>query len=62
LVFRRVMFSMARKHAGQAMRRREGREHVALYILGYTAWRAGENVTSLRFNVRDPLPRLDRTR
>jgi hypothetical protein len=62
LVFRRVMFGMARKHAGQPMRRREGREHVALYILGYNAWRAGDKVTSLRFNVRDPLPRLDRTR
>ncbi|PZS36874.1 MAG: hypothetical protein DLM58_00695 [Pseudonocardiales bacterium] len=62
LVFRRVMFAMARKQPGQAMRRREGREHVALYILGYNAWRAGEKVTSLRFNVRDPLPRLDRTR
>jgi hypothetical protein len=62
LVFRRVMFNMARKHQGQAMRRREGREHVALYILAYNAWRAGDRVTSLRFNIRDPLPRLDRTR
>jgi hypothetical protein len=62
LVFRRVMFGMARKQHGGALRRREGREHVALYILAYNAWRAGEKVSSLRFNVRDPLPRLDRTR
>jgi hypothetical protein len=62
LVLRRVMFGMARKQAGQTMRRREAREHVALYILGYNAWRADERVTSLRFNPRDPLPRLDRTR
>jgi len=56
------MFGMARKHQGGALRRREGREHVALYILAYNAWRAGDKVSSLRFNVRDPLPRLDRTR
>lgn len=62
LVFRRVMFGMARKQAGGAMRRREAREHVALYILAFNAWRAGEKVTSLRVNPRDPMPRLVRTR
>ena len=56
LVFRRVMFGMARQ-AGQAIRRREGREHVALYIMAFNAWRAGERITSLRFNSRDPMPR-----
>ncbi len=58
LVFRRVMFGMARKQSGQAIRRREGREHVALYILAFNAWRAGERVTSLRFSTRDPMPRI----
>ncbi len=62
LVFRRVMFNMARKQAGQAMRRRESREHVALYIKAFNAWRANERVNQLRFNPRDPMPRIDRTR
>jgi hypothetical protein len=62
LVFRRVMFNHARKQQGQAMRRRETREHVALYVLAYNAWRAGDKVTSLRFNPREPMPRFDRTR
>jgi hypothetical protein len=62
LVFRRVMFNMARKQAGQAMRRRESREHVALYIKAFNAWRANERVNQLRFNPRDPMPRIERTR
>jgi hypothetical protein len=62
LVFRRVMFGMARKQAGQAVRRREGREHVALYIMAFNAWRAGDKVTSLRFSSRDPMPRVIRHR
>jgi hypothetical protein len=62
LVFRRVMFNMARKQAGQAIRRRESREHVALYIKAFNAWRANERVNQLRFNPREPMPRIDRTR
>jgi hypothetical protein len=62
LVFRRVMFGMARKHVGQAIRRREGREHLALYITAFNAWRAGERITSLRFSARDPLPRISPSR
>ena len=62
LVFRRIMFNMARKQAGQAMRRRESREHVALYIKAFNAWRANERVNQLRFNPREPMPRIDRTR
>jgi hypothetical protein len=62
LVFRRVMFNMARKQAGQALRRRESREHVALYIKAFNAWRANERVNQLRFNPREPMPRIDRTR
>jgi hypothetical protein len=62
LVFRRVMFNHARKAQGQTMRRRETREHVALYITAYNAFRAGEKVTTLRFNAREPMPRFDRTK
>ncbi len=61
LLFRRVMFSMARKQAGQVMRRRETREHVALYIKAFTAWRSGEPITALRFTPREPMPRIDKT-
>jgi hypothetical protein len=53
---------MARKQAGQAMRRRESREHVALYIKAFNAWRANERLTQLRFNPRESMPRIDRTR
>jgi hypothetical protein len=56
------MFNHARKAQGQAMRRRETREHVALYITAYNAFRAGEKVTTLRFNPREPMPRFDRTK
>jgi hypothetical protein len=58
LVFRRVMFGMARKKAGQAIRRREAREHVALYFTAFNAWRAGEQITILRFSAREPMPRI----
>ena len=54
LVFRRVMFAMARKQSGQAMRRRDTREHVALYLKAFNAWRAGERTT--RFDSRPARP------
>ena len=38
LLFRRVMFNMARRQAGQPMRRRYTREHVALYLRAFNAW------------------------
>src|SRR6185503_19447988 len=38
LLFRRVMFNMARRHAGQALRRRDTREHVGLYLTAFNAW------------------------
>lgn len=62
LVFRRVMFGMARRQSGQPVRRRVGREHVAMYIIAFNSWRAGEKIRGLRFNTRDPMPRLTRTR
>jgi hypothetical protein len=44
LLFRRVMFNMTRKQAGQPMRRRDTREHVALCIKAFNAWRTGITV------------------
>jgi len=56
LLFRRVMFAMARKQAGTVMRRRDTREHVALYLKAFNAWATGEDVPHLRFNSREPMP------
>jgi hypothetical protein len=56
LLFRRVMFNMARKHAGQALRRRDTREHVGLYLTAFNAWVTGAPITQLRFTPRDTVP------
>jgi hypothetical protein len=56
LVFRRTMFAMARKQAGVVQRRRDTREHVALYLKAFNAWAAGEAITQLRFTAREPVP------
>ena len=61
LLFRRVMFSMARRQAGQVMRRRDTREHAALYLKAYNAWRTKEPITQLRFTAREPMPRITKT-
>ncbi|MDT4937039.1 MAG: hypothetical protein QOG80_710 [Pseudonocardiales bacterium] len=62
LLFRKIMFSMARKQAGQVLHRRESREHVALYIKAFNAWRTGERLNQLRFSAREPMPRVIKTR
>jgi hypothetical protein len=62
LQFRRVMFAMARKQAGQVLRRRDTREHVALYLKAFNAWRDHESLTQLRFTSREEMPRLTRAR
>jgi hypothetical protein len=56
LLFRRVMFAMARRQAGQVMRRRDTREHVALYIKAFNAWPTDEELTQLRFTTRETMP------
>jgi hypothetical protein len=56
LTFRKTMFSMARKQAGVVQRRRDTREHVALYLKAFNAWATGEPVGSLRFTAREPVP------
>ena len=56
LLFRRVMFNMARRHAGQALRRRDTREHVGLYLTAFNAWATGTPITQLRFTPRDTVP------
>ena len=53
---------MARKQAGQVLRRRDTREHVALYLKAFNAWRTSEPITQLRFTTREPMPRLDKAR
>lgn len=62
LQFRRVMFAMARKQAGQVLRRRDTREHVALYLKAFNAWRNGEELAQLRFTSREEMFRVTRGR
>ncbi len=62
LLFRRVMFAMARKQAGQVMRRRDTREHVALYIKAFNAWAVGEELAQLRFTTRETMPSVAKVR
>jgi hypothetical protein len=56
LMFRKLMFSMARKQAGQGMRRRDTREHIGLYLTAFNAWNTGASLTQLRFPAREPVP------
>lgn len=56
LLFRRAMFNASRKQVGQPMRRRDTREHVALYIKAFNAWTSGEPTAQLRFSSREPMP------
>lgn len=58
LVFRKTMFSMARKQAGVVQRRRDTREHVVLYLKAFNAWAADETLTSLRYTAREPAPAI----
>jgi hypothetical protein len=58
LMFRNIMFRMARRQAGQPLRRRDTREHVALYLKAFNAWAGNEPLAQLRFNVREPMPAL----
>jgi hypothetical protein len=58
LQLRRVMFTMTRRHAGQPIRRRDTREHVALYLKAFTAWHTGEALPRLRFTSGEPMPRI----
>jgi hypothetical protein len=62
LRFRRVMFNMTRRHAGQPMRRRDTREHLALYLKAFNAWHTGEALPSLRFTSREAMPRIANAR
>jgi len=62
LLFRRVMFAMARKQAGTVMRRRDTREHVALYLKAFNAWATDEDIPHLRFNSREPMPAVAKIR
>jgi len=58
LMFRNTMFRMARRQAGQPQRRRDTREHVALYLKAFNAWAGNEPLAHLRFVARDPMPAL----
>jgi hypothetical protein len=49
---------MTRRHAGQPMRRRDTREHVALYLKAFNAWHTGETLPRLRFTFDEPMPRI----
>ena len=58
LLFRKTMFAMARKQAGVVQRRRDTREHVALYLKAFNAWATGETLTQLRYTAREPVPAI----
>ena len=58
LVFRRTMFTMARRQAGIVQRRRDTREHVALHLKAFNAWAADQPLSSLRFAAREPVPAI----
>jgi len=58
LLFRKTMFSMARKQAGVVQRRRDTREHVALYLKAFNAWATGETLNQLRYSAREPVPAI----
>lgn len=62
LLFRRAMFNGARKQLGQPLRRRDTREHVALFIRAFNAWATDETLAQLRFSSRDAMPRIERVR
>jgi hypothetical protein len=62
LQFRRVMFNMARRQTGQPLRRRDTREHLALYLKAFNAWQSGEPLPQLRFTSREAMPRIATTR
>ena len=49
---------MARKQAGVVQRRRDTREHVALYIKAFNAWAGDESITQLRFATREAVPAI----
>jgi hypothetical protein len=60
LTFRNHMFRLARKQAGQVLKRRENREHVTLYLKAFNAWARGAELPQLRFTAREPLPPIVR--
>ncbi len=56
------MFNMARRQTGQPLRRRDTREHLALYLKAFNAWHTGETLPQLRFTPRESMPRIATTR
>jgi hypothetical protein len=56
------MFNMARRQIGQPLRRRDTREHLALYLKAFNAWQTAEPLPQLRFTSREAMPRLATTR
>jgi hypothetical protein len=39
-------------------RRRDTREHVALYLKAFNAWATSDTLTQLRFTAREPVPAI----
>lgn len=62
LTFRRTMFAMARRQAGVVQRRRDTREHVAIYVKAFNAWAGADTLTSLRYAAREPVPAIAKIR
>ena len=58
LMFRKAMFTMARKQAGVVQRRRDNREHVVLYLKAFNAWAQEAPLNQLRYSAREPAPAI----
>ncbi|MBO0879032.1 MAG: hypothetical protein J2P17_01335 [Mycobacterium sp.] len=56
LTFRNHMLKLAKHEVGAGQKRRETREHVALYVTAFNSWIAGETLPRLRYDQRQPLP------
>jgi hypothetical protein len=57
-----VVFVNARRQAGQMMRGRDTREHVALYVKAFDGWSTGEALPQLRFAPRESMPAITKVR
>jgi hypothetical protein len=58
LAFRNAMHQMSRQKAGQPLRRKDSREHVAIYLTAFNAWSDGERVRTLRYHPTDAVPQI----
>lgn len=56
LAFRNTMHELSRQKVGQPLRRKDSREHVAIYLAAFNAWVAGDKVRVLRYHPTESVP------